>query len=92
MDFLNQDTAVLHGPEKYARIHDMPLVYADVQKIRRGYYEVNFECLEANPATTKTGELTGRFMKRLERAIIRDPQYYLWSHRRWKLKREKKGA
>jgi KDO2-lipid IV(A) lauroyltransferase len=43
--------------------------------------------LEPEPVKTKTGELTGRFMKMLEEVINAEPQYYLWSHRRWKLKR-----
>jgi KDO2-lipid IV(A) lauroyltransferase len=87
IDFLNQETAVLHGPEKYSRVHNLPVFFACVKKIKRGYYTVEFRLLEANPEKTKTGELTTRYMKMLE-SIIRDqPQYYLWSHRRWKLKR-----
>jgi KDO2-lipid IV(A) lauroyltransferase len=87
IEFLNQDTAVLHGPEKYARIHDIPVVFAWVKKVKRGYYTVEFKLLEADPSKTKTGELTTRYMKMLEAVIIEQPQYYLWSHRRWKLKR-----
>lgn len=87
VDFMNQDTAALHGPEKYARINNIPVVFACVQKVKRGYYSVTFKMLEAEPAKTKTGEITGRFMKMLEEVIIANPEYYLWSHRRWKLKR-----
>ena len=87
VDFLNQDTAVLHGPEKYARVHNFPVVFACVKKIRRGYYSIDFKPLEAEPSQTKTGEITGRFMKMLEDVIQETPEYYLWSHRRWKLKR-----
>jgi len=87
LNFLNQDTAVLHGPEKYARIHNFPVVFARVKKIKRGYYTVNFKMLESDPSSTKTGEITGRYMKMLEELIRENPQYYLWSHRRWKLKR-----
>jgi Kdo2-lipid IVA lauroyltransferase/acyltransferase len=87
VNFLNQDTAVLHGPEKYARIHNIPVVFAVVKKIKRGYYTVDFKVLETEPNQTKTGEITGRFMKMLEEVIVANPEYYLWSHRRWKLKR-----
>ncbi len=87
VNFMNQDTAVLHGPEKYARVHDYPVVFASVKKIKRGFYTVDFKLLEANPVQTKTGEITGRFMKKLEEIINENPEYYLWSHRRWKLKR-----
>lgn len=87
VDFLNQETATLHGPEKYARIHNYPVVFAYVKKVKRGYYTVDFKMLEPEPVKTKTGDLTRRFMKMLEEVIRANPEYYLWSHRRWKLKR-----
>jgi len=87
MTFLNQDTAVLHGPEKYARIHNLPVVFPKVKKIKRGFYEVEFILLEDNPVNSKPGEITRKFMQALENMIIENPSYYLWSHRRWKLKR-----
>jgi len=87
VDFLNQDTAALHGPEKYARIHNLPVVFASVEKVRRGFYAVEFKLLEADPLMTEAGEITTRFMKMLEADIKRNPQYYLWSHRRWKHRR-----
>lgn len=87
VDFLNQDTAVLHGPEKYARIHDFPVFFTSINKIKRGYYSIDFKLLESRPTQTKTGQITGRFMQMLEEVIVANPEYYLWSHRRWKLKR-----
>lgn len=85
--FMNQDTAVLSGPERYARSLNLPVVYADIVKIRRGWYEVTFPMLCADPKSTKTGEITAKYMQMLENSIRRNPQYYLWSHRRWKHKR-----
>lgn len=90
MDFLHQDTAVLFGPERYARSLNLPVVYADIRKIKRGCYRVEFLLLDENPASTKRGDISFGFMKMLEKSIIENPQYYLWSHRRWKLKREQK--
>jgi len=84
--FLNQETATLYGPEKYARVYNMPVVFCDVQKISRGNYELEFILLSENPTETKTGEITAKFMKMLEEKIREKPQYYLWSHRRWKHK------
>lgn len=88
VDFLNQDTATLHGPEKYARIHRLPVFFASVNKVRRGYYTVTFTLVASDPEQIKTGEITTRFMNLLEQEIKNQPAYYLWSHRRWKLKRE----
>lgn len=85
--FLNQDTATLHGPEKHAVRTGMPVYFVDVRKVRRGYYEVMLELLVSDPASTRPGEITERYMKALENQIIRKPEYWLWSHRRWKHKR-----
>lgn len=87
MEFLNQDTAVLHGPEKYARIHNIPVVFAWVKKLKRGYYTVEFRLVEKDPSTVKSGVIMQKYMQMLEEVIRENPQYYLWSHRRWKLKR-----
>ena len=87
VNFLNQETAILHGPEKYARITNFPVVFACVKKVKRGNYSCDFMMLEPEPAKTKTGEITTRYMKMLEDVINEKPEYYLWSHRRWKLKK-----
>ncbi len=87
VNFLNQDTATLHGPEKYARVHGLPVLYMDVQKVKRGWYTFEFFVLADDPRSLKTGEITQRFMKMLEDKIREHPEYYLWSHRRWKLTR-----
>ncbi len=86
VNFLNQETAALHGPEKYARLYNMPVVFAHATKVKRGYYTVDFRMLEPEPENTGPGEITARYMQMLESVIKADPQYYLWSHRRWKLK------
>ena len=88
MQFLNQDTAVLHGPEKYAMLHNFPVVFAYPQKIKRGYYKLNFMMLVEDPSKTAPGEITRIYMNTLEKIIQDKPEFYLWSHRRWKLKRE----
>lgn len=86
-NFLNQDTAVFTGPEKLAVKFNYPVVYMNVKRIKRGYYEVFPELLFANPADTSEGEISEAFTARLEREIILDPTLWLWSHRRWKHKR-----
>jgi Kdo2-lipid IVA lauroyltransferase/acyltransferase len=85
--FLNQETATLHGPEKHALRSGMPVYFSNVQKIRRGYYTVTLEPLVDDPSVTRPGEITERYMKALEDQIIRRPEFWLWSHRRWKHKR-----
>lgn len=85
--FLNQDTAVFTGPEKLAVKFNYPVVYMNVQRPKRGHYEVFPELLFEFPQNTKENEISEAFMKRLEKEIIKDPIPWLWSHRRWKHKR-----
>jgi KDO2-lipid IV(A) lauroyltransferase len=85
--FLNQDTACLRGIEDFARLFNLPVIYADIQRVKRGYYTVEMEEICNNPSGTSSGELTGRYIRKLETIIIKKPEDWLWSHRRWKLKK-----
>ncbi len=88
MKFLNQDTAVLFGTEKYAKEYNYPVVYGRINKEKRGHY--NFELFDVTdqPASTAHGEITEKITRLLEKDIQHIPQYWLWSHRRWKHKPE----
>jgi Kdo2-lipid IVA lauroyltransferase/acyltransferase len=87
-NFLNQDTAVFTGPEKLAKKFNYPVVFMNVERPRRGYYEVTPELLIEDPAATADNEITERFTQRLEQEIKKDPVPWLWSHKRWKHKRD----
>ena len=87
VNFLNQDTPVIHGIEKYARLYNLPVVFVAARKIKRGYYAITFSLIVEDPSKTKRGEITEKYMKTLEDLIREKPEYYLWSHRRWKHKR-----
>jgi KDO2-lipid IV(A) lauroyltransferase len=87
--FLNQDTPVLHGPEKHARLSNLPVVFIDVQKIKRGFYQATLRALVEDPQNTADGEITSRYMQALEAQIRKRPEFWLWSHNRWKHKRQK---
>jgi KDO2-lipid IV(A) lauroyltransferase len=87
MTFLNQDTGVLLGTERFAKEYDQPVLYGLIKKEKRGYY--SFEFFETNdkPKETQPGEITEMVTRMLEKDIIAAPQYWLWSHKRWKHKR-----
>ncbi len=89
MTFLNQDTVCLHGPEKYCKTHKLPMLFLDIKRIKRGYYTVTLSELYDGSTPTKEGEITEYFMRKLEQRIIEEPSNWLWSHKRWKKKREK---
>jgi len=90
--FLKQDTACLHGPEKYARLHNLPVYYIDIQRVKRGYYVLHASLLAENPNMLEPGKLTEMYMRTLEQRIVAQPQYWLWSHRRWKRKRHESNG
>ena len=85
--FLNQDTACFRGIEVFARQSGMPVIYFDVQRTKRGFYTVELEELVTDPYITAAGEITEKYMKKLESLIVGKPEDWLWSHRRWKLKK-----
>jgi KDO2-lipid IV(A) lauroyltransferase len=85
-NFLNQDTAVMFGSEKYAKEYNYPVIFAAIDKVKRGYYTITFELLEADPTTSAHGSITEKHTRRLEQQILEKPEYYLWTHRRWKRK------
>jgi len=85
-NFLNQPTACLHGPEKYAKTLNMPIVYVNITRQKRGFYSITFTTITENPLTLNNGEITQTYMQILENDIIKNPTQWLWSHRRWKHK------
>ena len=87
VQFLNQDTGVLFGVERYAKEYDWPVVFVSIRKAKRGYYEVEYSLVTDNPNEEPHGKITEDFTKKLEQDIINQPQYWLWSHKRWKHKR-----
>ena len=82
--FLNQDTGVLFGVEKYAKEYNYPVVYGRINKEKRGYYSYEFFEVCDNPSKTSYGEITEKFTSMLEKDIIESPAFWLWSHKRWK--------
>ena len=83
-EFLHQDTAVAIGVEKYAIKYDLPVFFGGLKKIKRGYYSIELELLTDTPLNTKEGEISDMHVQALERLIKETPEYWLWSHKRWK--------
>lgn len=82
--FLNQDTPILLGVEKISKQTDQAVVFIDIQKKKRGFYEIVFIKLFENPKETEEFEITEKHIRILEKIIINRPELWLWSHRRWK--------
>jgi len=86
--FLGRDTAAHFGAEKYAKEYNLPVVFGHKRKLSRGCYSVHYELVTENPNSFAHGELTQRLHDILEKNIRETPQYWLWSHKRWKHKRQ----
>ncbi len=84
--FLNQETSFHLGTEIFAVKYNLPVVYIKVNKVKRGYYSCTLEVLHENPAGTASGEITELHAKCLEKVIMENPPFWLWSHDRWKRK------
>lgn len=84
INFLHRDATFAKGAETYARKYNCPVVYMDIQVPKRGHYLAQFNLLSDQPAQLPESELTKQFASSLEKTIQDQPQYWLWSHRRWK--------
>ena len=87
MNFLDQETSVLFGAEKYATELNIPVIFCKIGKTKRGHYTGTLKLLCEEPATQPYGTITQLSSKELEKDIREQPQYWLWSHKRWKHKR-----
>jgi KDO2-lipid IV(A) lauroyltransferase len=92
MEFLNQETAVAFGTEKFAKEFDYPVVFGDITKTARGHFEVTFHTVTDNPRQEAPGDITRKHTEMLEANIRREPRYWLWTHRRWKRNRQREEA
>jgi KDO2-lipid IV(A) lauroyltransferase len=86
--FLNQDTPCHKGFEQIARRFNIPVVYSDIRRLKKGHYSLKYMMLSEEPAKTEEGYIVTRFMQNLESIIREKPEDWLWSHKRWKFTRD----
>lgn len=84
MEFLNQQTAVLFGCEQLAHSYNHAVVFFECKKVKRGYYSLHFQLITDNPKSCHWGEITEKHTKLLEQCILKNPEQWMWSHKRWK--------
>ena len=87
IDFLNQDTAVQSGWATIARKFDTAVLYLKVMPVGKGHYTAHFEVITETTKLMSEEELVKAYFIKLERDIKEKPEYWLWSHKRWKHKR-----
>lgn len=87
-EFLHRDTPVFIGTERIGKQVDALIFYADVKRVKRGHYHCTFKPLIDNPKDKPDYEITDLYIHNLENMIKAAPQYWLWSHKRWKRTKE----
>ncbi len=85
--FMGIEVPVHTGAEMLSKKYDMNVIYLRTTKIKRGYYEAQFEVLTENATEVPNYELSNQFLKLVEQQIYEAPEFYLWTHKRWKHKK-----
>jgi len=85
--FMHQDTAFYYGLDKLARSFDMPVIFIDLYREKRGYYVGEMSLIAAEPKKLDEHQVLDIYINKLEEALRKRPHNWLWSHRRWKHKR-----
>jgi KDO2-lipid IV(A) lauroyltransferase len=86
--FLHQPSAIIYGSEYFAKKYDFSVFYYVVKQTKRGCYPIEIEKITDTPTQTPYGTITEKYVRCLERDICQRPEFWLWSHRRWKHKIE----
>ena len=89
--FLNQDSLTLTGTERIARKTHFAVAYLDIQKVKRGHYTGTFSLISPDASKEPEYAITEMYMRKLEKTILRNPAYYLWTHNRWKFAKKKES-
>ena len=88
LPFLHRQTAVFTGAERIGKHLNVAYFYVDISRPHRGYYHCSFKRLSASKDDTNEFPITTKFMSLLEQSINTNPQYWLWTHKRWKRTKE----
>lgn len=87
LKFLNQDTPVFIGFDKIAIRRKMAVIYCNTVKTKQGFYHTTFERIVPDGENFSDMEIVHKFFEKLEKTIQKNPDNWLWSHKRWKFKK-----
>ena len=86
--FMGIEVPVYTGAERLARSLNIPVLFGKINRVKRGFYEVEFKVISDQSASTKEYFITDTFTTWLEEQITADPSQYLWTHKRFKYARK----
>ncbi len=82
--FMGIVTPVHIGPELLSKKYNLNVVFAKIKKVKRGYYEATLVPITDDAKSLPNYEIIHRYIKEVEKQIHEAPEYYFWTHRRWK--------
>jgi KDO2-lipid IV(A) lauroyltransferase len=82
--FLNQETPIITGIEKLSKKFNLSVVFLDIDRLKRGYYRITFHLLTDDPRKEASYAITEKYINKVEQMIVKRPEFWLWSHKRWK--------
>lgn len=82
--FMGIEVPVYTGAEMLSKKFDMNLLFLNIKKVKRGFYEAELEVLSKNAKEVPDYEITDLFLRKVEQQILEAPEFYLWTHKRWK--------
>ena len=85
--FMGIEVPVHTGAEMLAKKYDLNVLFVKVKKVKRGFYEATFIPITDNPKSIPDFEITSTFLREVEKQILEAPEYYFWTHKRWKHRR-----
>ena len=83
-DYFGVNVPIQTGAEFFAKKYDLPVVFFSVERVKRSYYECTFKLLTDEPKSYNNYEITDMYLRELERHIKKAPEYYFWTHKRFK--------
>ena len=83
-EFMGIKVPIHTGAEIMAKKYNMAVIFVAVKKVKRGFYEATFNVITENPKEFENYQITDKFLKLVEAQINEAPEYYLWTHKRWK--------
>ncbi|MBT7817122.1 MAG: lysophospholipid acyltransferase family protein [Polaribacter sp.] len=72
------------GAEMLAKKFDLVVINYVTRKVKRGYYETEFQLITETPKEFDNYQITDKYLRLTERNVIQQPELYLWSHKRFK--------
>lgn len=85
--FMGIEVPVYIGAEVLSKKYDMNVVFLKVKKVKRGFYQADIELISDNVNSIPDYQITETFLRKVERQIHEAPEFYLWTHKRWKHRR-----